>query len=89
MQNTPVKTTADLYRDALEAERQRQEKNRNRGRFARYNARRVNAGLPRLSEVDQAAREHGLDQAQEKLRSLTSSNAVQPQHRDNIHLLTR
>jgi len=72
-----------------ELERRRQEQQRNQGRMARYNVRRINAGYDRLSEADQVDRAHGLTRTREKLRNLTTDPAVQPQHRDEIELLSR
>lgn len=77
-----------IARARIERKRNTDQDQRNETRWHRYQMRRIQAGLPMLSEVDRAARLHGLTASLARWQRLTADN-VTPEHRDNVTVFTR
>ncbi|MBT4075687.1 MAG: hypothetical protein HOB14_13165 [Gammaproteobacteria bacterium] len=78
-----MSTTTQIH-DAKETMRNVHQDRANERRFFEYNERRIKHGLEPFKFEDYMARKHGFHSVREQIR-----RAIQPQHRDNVVLLTR
>ncbi len=80
---------ADDAHAAEVEQRKREDALRNDRRFDRYNAARVNNGLPALSHSDYLDRKHGMTKLRKRIKELRGNDALGHGHRDNVVLLNR